>query len=149
MDSNIKALIAKSWKNESVDLEPGTHYVDDVLTIRVSGTVTKQNDAMVAPTTSLPLLPILALFWEKSGITRDHALRMLKEAITEAMTTNGKTKNEQIEARMMDVEAAVKAVKTDLIAKLPKVKRSGRVVTKDLQIEVLPVGEDALVPAAA
>ena len=148
MDANIKALIAKTWKNETVDLEVGTTFVDEVLTIRVSGTVVKQKDAMVAPTTSLPLIKILALFWEKAGITRDHALRMLKEAATDAIA-NGKDTDEQIEARMNDVEAAVKAVKTDLIAKLPKVKRSGRVVTKDLQIEVLPVGEDALVPAAA
>ena len=147
MDANIKALIAKSWKNESVDLEVGTTFVDETFLVHVSGTVVKQKDAMVAPTTSLPMIMILALLWEKSGITRDHALRMLKEAVTEAMTTNGKTKNEQIEARMMDVQAAVKAVKTDLIAKLPKVKRSGRVVTKDLEIEVLT--EDALVPAAA
>ena len=147
MDSNTKSLVAKVWKNAELDLNVGTTFVDETFLVHVSGTVTKQNDSMVAPTTSLPLLPILALFWEKSGITRDHALRMLREAITEAMTTNGKTKNEQIEARMMDVQAAVKAVKTDLIAKLPKVKRSGRVVTKDLEIEVLT--EDALVPAAA
>lgn len=146
MDSNTKSLVAKMWKNESLDLEVGTTFVDEVVTIHVSGTVTKQNDSMVAPTTSLPLITILALFWEKSGITRGHALRMLKEAITEAMQ-NGKDTDEQIEARMMDVEAAVKAVKTDLIAKLPKQRRSGRVVTKDLQIEVLT--EDALVPAAA
>ena len=146
MDANIKALIAKSWKNESVDLEVGTTFVDETFLVHVSGTVVKQKDAMVAPTTSLPLIMILALFWEKSGITRDHALRMLREAITEAMQ-NGKDTDEQIEARMMDVQAAVKAVKTDLIAKLPKQRRSGRVVTKDLQIEVLT--EDALIPAAA
>ena len=53
MDSNVRALIAKIWKNESVDLEPGTHYVDDVLTIHVAGTVTKQSDQMVAPTVSI------------------------------------------------------------------------------------------------
>jgi hypothetical protein len=88
----------------------------------------------------------LALFWEKSGIARDHALRMLREAISEAMA-NGKTKNEQIEARMKDVEAAVKAVKTDLIAKLPKVRRSGRVSVKELNVEV--VTDDAMAPAAA
>ena len=147
MDEDLKALIAKCWKNETLDLKPGRHHFDDIITVRVTGTVVKQKDAMVAPTTSLPLIAILALFWEKSGIARDHALRMLREAIPEAMT-NGKTNSEQIEARMKDVEAAVKAVKTDLIAKLPKVKRSGRVVTKDLEIEVLPVTEEAIAPAA-
>ena len=144
----VKALLAKAWKDEVLDLQPGRHHFDEVVTVRVSGSVEKQSDQMVAPTTSLPLIPILALFWEKCGVSRDHALRMLREAITEAMQ-NGKTKTEQIEARIRDVEKAVEAVKTDLIAKLPKQKRSGRIVTKDLSVEVMPVGEDALVPVAA
>jgi len=72
---------------------------------------------------------------------------MLREAITEAMT-EGSNKSERIEARLKDVEAAVKAVKDDLIAKLPKARRSGKVVTKDLEVEVLSVADDVLVPAA-
>ena len=43
----------------------------------------------------------------------------------------------RLRARLKDVEAAIKAVKNNLIAKLPKVKRSGRIITKDLCIEVL------------
>jgi hypothetical protein len=144
---NIKALIAKAWKDEELDLEPGRHFFDEVLTVRVSGTVEKQADQLVAPTTSVPLILTLALFWEKAGIARDHALRMLREAITEAMS-EGADKSERIEARMKDVEAAVKAVKDDLIAKLPKAKRSGKVVTKDLSVAVLPVADEVLVPAA-
>ena len=108
----------------------------------------KQGDQLVAPTTSLPLIPIIALFWEKAGIARDHALRMLKEAITEAMK-DGADKGERIEARIKDVDEAVKAVKEELIAKLPKVKRAGRVVTRELMIEVLPVHEETLAPVAA
>jgi hypothetical protein len=148
MDDNLKALLAKAWKNEAVDLEPGRHYFDELLTVRVSGTVEKQADQMVAPTTSLPLILTLALFWEKCGLAQDHALQMLKEAITEAML-NGKGKDEEIEARIRDVEKAVAAVKKDLIAKLPKAKRSGRVITKDLEVEILPVVEEVLATAAA
>ena len=70
MESNLKALIAKVWKDEDLDLEPGSHYVDEVLTIHVTGVVTKQSDTMVAPTTSIPLIPTLALFWEKSASPR-------------------------------------------------------------------------------
>ena len=148
MDDNLKALLAKCWKNEAVELEPGRHYFDEVLMIRVSGTVEKRRDELVAPTVSIPLILTLALFWEKCGVTRDEALRMLTEAITEAMT-NGKGKDEQIEARMTDVESAVKAVKENLIAKLPKATRSGRVITKDLEVEVVPVEEEELATAAA
>jgi len=96
---NLKALLAKVWKDEAVDLEPGRHYFDEVVTVRVSGTVEKQSDQMVAPTVSIPLILTLALFWEKAGIARDHALRMLRESIIEAMTS-GKSTDEQIEARM-------------------------------------------------
>ncbi len=91
MSDNIKALLAKAWKNEAVDLEPGRHFFDEVLMVRVSGTVEKQADQLVAPTVSIPLILTLALFWEKCGVNRDHALQMLKEAITEAME-NGKGK---------------------------------------------------------
>ena len=142
---NIKALIAKLWKNESVDLEPGTHYVDEVITIHVHGTVTKQSDKMVAPAVSIPLIPTLALFWEKSGITQDHALRMLREAITEAMD-GGKNMDEQIQARMKHVELAIQAVKEQL-SRLPKRPQRGSVVTKKLEVTILPVMEETLAVA--
>lgn len=57
---------------------------------------------------------------------------------------NGNNQSEQIEARLMDVEKAVSAVKKDLLDKLPKVKRNGRVITKDLRVDVLPVVEEAV-----
>lgn len=46
---------------------------------------------------------------------------------------------------LKDVEAAVKAVKDELIAKLPKARRSGKVVMKDLTVEV--VTEEVLAAA--
>jgi hypothetical protein len=144
-DTNVKNLIARVFKNETLDLDPGQHFFDETVTLHISGSVKKQSDQMVAPTASLPVIPVLALFWEKCGVSRDHALRMLREAITEAMQ-NGKNKDERIEARIKDVEKAVETVKKDLIAKLPKQKRAGRVVVKDLHIAVL--NEEAA-PAAA
>ena len=139
---NLKGLLAKKWKNETLELEPGVHDFDETLTIRVTGSVQKMDDQFVAPTTSLPTILTLALFWQKCGVTRDHALNMLKEALTEAMT-NGKDKDTEIAARVKDVEKAVESIKRDLIAKLPKQKRAGRVVTKNLTIEVEPVCEES------
>jgi hypothetical protein len=143
---NIKGLLAKCWKNELLDLEPGHHFVDEVLTIRVSGSVEKKDDQYVAPTTSLPTILTLALFWQKCGVTGDHALNILKEAITEAMA-NGTDMDGEIAARVKDVEQAVQTVKKDLIAKLPKQKRAGRVVTKDLEVEVIHELEETLAVA--
>jgi hypothetical protein len=37
---------------------------------------------------SIPLIAALALFWEKAGIVRDHALSMLRDALREAMTAH-------------------------------------------------------------
>jgi hypothetical protein len=147
-DNNVKGLLAKAWKDEPLELEVGRHYFDEVLTVRVSGTVERQPDQQIAPTASIPLVATLALFWEKAGVTRDRALAMLKEAISEAMK-DGANKGERIEARIKDVETAIQAVKEELIAKLPKVKRAGRVSTKDLQIEILPVAEEEHLLATA
>ena len=40
--NSIKGLIAKVWGKEVVDLSPGRHLIDEVLTIRVTGSVEKQ-----------------------------------------------------------------------------------------------------------
>lgn len=135
MLTNLQGLLAKSWKNNAVDLQPGRHFIDKEVTIRVHGFVEKGEDLMVAPTVSVPLLPTLALFVEKSGITGDHAIRMLREAITEAMTENV-SNNKKIQERITHIDKAIASVKKDLIAKLPKMHRSGRVVVKDLEVEV-------------
>jgi hypothetical protein len=136
MNDNLKGLIAKAWKDEALELEPGRYYCDELLTVRISGTVEKKDDEFAAPTVSIPLIPTLALFWEKCGITRDHALRMLREAIAEAMLDEVK-EDDHIQARIKDVDAAIKAVRTDLINQLPKMRRTGKVITKDLTVSVL------------
>jgi hypothetical protein len=82
MGDNLKALLSKVWKDDPLDLEIGRHHFDEVMLVRVSGIVEKQGNQLVAPTTSIPLVATLAIFWEKAGIARDHALRMLKEAIS-------------------------------------------------------------------
>lgn len=148
MCDNLKGLLSKVWKDEPLELLAGKHHFDEVVTVRVSGTVEKQNDQFVAPTTSIPLLLTIALLFQKSGATRENNLRLLREAITEAMQ-DGTDKDENIKSYIKDCEATVQAVKEQLIAKLPKAKRSGRVVTKDLSVEVLSAHRELLEPVAA
>lgn len=147
MTENLKGLLAKTWKDESIDLEPGRYYCDEVLTVRVSGFVEKKDDDFAAPTVSIPLIPTLALFWEKCGITRDHAIRMLREAITEAMLNDVK-EDDRIQSHIKDVDAAIKAVRTELIAQLPKMRRSGKVITKDLNVAVMTATEQPVLAVA-
>ena len=134
-DDLVKGLLAKCWKDEPIDLEPGRHFCDEVLTVRVTGTVEKLEEELVAPTVSIPLIPTLALFWEKCGVTRDHALRMLREAIAEAML-DGVKEDAHIQDHIKDVDAAIKTVRSELIERLPKMRRSGRVITKGLTVTV-------------
>ena len=146
-DDLVKGLLAKCWRDEPIDLEPGSHFCDEVLTVRVTGTVEKREDEFVAPTVSIPLIPTLALFWEKCGITRDHALRMLREAITEAML-EGVKEDENIQSRVKDVDAAIKTVRSELIERLPKMRRSGRVITRGLTVTVTAATEATVLAVA-
>ena len=146
-DDLVKGLLAKCWKDEPIDLEPGRHFRDEVLTVRVTGTVEKREDEFFAPTVSIPLIPTLALFWEKCGITRDHALRMLREAVTEAML-DGVKEDAHIQSRVKDVDAAIKTVRSELIERLPKMRRSGRVITKGLTVTVTSATEATVLAVA-
>ena len=147
MCNSIRGLLAKVWKDEVVDLAPGTHYLDEVLIVHVSGSVQKQADSLVAATTSLPFLSIIAFLLERSGVTREHSLRMPREAVMEVLES-GTTKNERIEARMRDVDSAVKLVREELVSKLPRQHRAGRVLTNDLTITVLSEKEETTLAAA-
>jgi acyl carrier protein phosphodiesterase len=135
---NAKAVLVKAWKNEDADLLPGRHFIDEEFVVRVSGSVEKLDDEMVAPTVSIPLISVLALFWEKCGVVREHALAMLRESLQEAMTNKVK-EDAAIKERIKDVDEAVKAIRKDLIAGLPKMHREGKLLLDNLQVEVMPV----------
>lgn len=142
MNETIKALLAKKWKDEETDLTPGTHFFNEEFIVRVSGTVEKEDDQLVTPTVSVPLISVLALFWERVGIGRDEAMALLREAICEAMD-QGVAEDAHIKSRIDDVASAIKAVREDLLAELPKMPRAGRTITKGLRISVSPVAATA------
>lgn len=141
MLSQTKALIAKGWKNQKADLPVGKHEVNETLLVRVRGQVEKHDDQMIAPTVSIPLISVFAYFWEKAGIERDAAMEMLREALHEAMQEN-RNEDAAIQARIDDVQTAIKAVKTELLDTLPKMPRAGRLDTKGLAIDVLALSAD-------
>jgi hypothetical protein len=143
MDSNIKALIVKKFKDAEMDLDVGRHWVDETIVVRVSGTVERHEDQWIAPTVSIPLIPTIAFFWDRLGVEKDAAMQVLREAITEAMLAKT-NESPAIKSRMDDVAEAVAAVKRDLIAELPQMRRAGRTDVGDLQVafsELTPVSE--------
>ena len=139
MNNTIKSLIAKVWNKENADFNVGRHEIDEVFVVRMSGSVEKMSDQLISPTVSIPLVSTLALFWDKAGLNRDEALSLLREAITEAMDDKV-NEDAAIQARIEDVQQSISAIRKDLLDFLPKMKRSGRLVTKDLDIAVTSVG---------
>jgi hypothetical protein len=143
MDSTIKALIVKKFKDAELDLDVGRHWVDETVVVRVSGTVERHEDQWIAPTVSIPLIPTIAFFWDRLGVEKDAAMHVLRDAITEAMRLQT-NESPAIKSKMDDVAEAVAAVKRDLISELPKMRRAGRTDVSDLRVtvnELTPVAE--------
>jgi hypothetical protein len=143
MDSSIKALIVKKFKDSESDLDVGRHWIDETVVLRVSGTVECHEDQWIAPTISIPLIPTIAFFWERLGVEKDQAMSVLRDAIAEAMRVQT-NESLAIKSKMDDVAEALSAVKRDLIGQLPKMRRSGRTDVSDLKVTVnalTPVSE--------
>ena len=123
-------------------LEPGTYEVDTTVLVRLSATVKKSRDTEATPTTSIPLIPTVALLLEKCGFRRNKVATLLRDAMIEALELNSGTASECIQERMKDVEAAVVRVKKEVTSALPKVPRSGqcRVDVHALAVEVVESG---------
>jgi hypothetical protein len=143
MDSNLKALIVKKFKDAESDFDIGRHWIDETVVLRVSGTFERHEDQWIAPTISIPLIPTIAFFWERLGVEKDAAMSVLRDAITEAMRAKV-DESPSIKSKMDDVSWAIAAVKQDLIAELPKMRRAGRTDVTDLRVTVnalTPVSE--------
>ena len=132
MNSTLKALIVKKFKDSDLDLDVGRHWIDETVVLRVLGSVERHEDRWILPTVSIPLIPVIAFFWERLGVEKDAAM------LAKADESPG------IESKMDDVAAAVAAVKRDLIGELPKMRRAGRTGVSDLAVSVnslTPVSE--------
>jgi hypothetical protein len=143
MNSNVKALVVKKFKDAEMDLEVGRHWIEEIVVLRVKGTVERHEDQWISPTVSIPLIPTIAFFWDRLGVEKDAAMRVLREAITEAMRLHT-NESPAIKSRIDDVAEAVAAVKRDLISELPKMRRTGKTDVSDLRVtvnELTPVSE--------
>lgn len=133
MDSNVRALIVKKLKDSELDLPVGRTNVSETFVVRVVGSVEKYEDQWIAPTISIPLIPVVAFLWERLGVERDTAMGVLRDAIKEAMQSKT-NESPSIKSKMDEVAEAVAAVKRDLIGVLPKMRRAGRTDVSDLRV---------------
>lgn len=135
MDNNVRALIVKKLKDAELEIGVGRHNVDETFVVRVVGSVEKHEDQWIAPTISIPLIPVIAFFWDRLGVEQDAAMTILRDAIKEAMLSKT-NESPSIKNKMDEVAEAVAAVKHDLIAELPKMRRSGRCDVSDLSVKI-------------
>lgn len=148
MNDLSQIVLAKALKNvKASDLAPGLYEIHETVIVHIDGVVEKLADESITPTVSIPMIATLALMVEKCGITRDAAIRMMREAMTEALELGSDKdgKDAAIHARIKDVEAATKLVKQDLLASLPKVPRDGKLLTKDIKVKMVGQTDDRTV----
>jgi hypothetical protein len=128
-----KVVKAPTVKVASNDLTVGEHYIDTY--VHLKGTIKKAEDEMADATVSLSVLETLALALKFSGVTGDNAKKVIRETITTALTADSTSKGALTEQYDW-LEDEVKALKKDVISKLPKIPKSGKVTTKLTVTEV-------------
>lgn len=122
MNEVTKIALMKGMEKlgKAVDIRPGHYNVDQVVTLRVRGTVDRGEDYEQTPTADIPLLATMALFLEKAGFQRELSKALLIDAMQEAMAGNIQGK-ETVEARLKDLDEAMIHVRqiTDALPKKP------------------------------
>jgi hypothetical protein len=146
--------LAKQASPIKGNLTPGVHIVDEVITVRVTGKVTKGENIWYTPTAEIPILPVLAILIEKSGAVGMNLAGMIGDAMQEAIlygkdreTVDGEalpdlSSREAIEQRMKDLEATMEKV-PKVTGDLPLKEKSGGTRCK------VTVEEAKFVPAEA
>lgn len=124
-------VFAKLAKDARGSLPVGVHVVDEVVAVRVHGTLTVSEDETYVATTSVPLKAALALFSHYAGFTGKHAQAALVRAMHEAVTGDYKS-DEVLMAQVASVDAALKCVDQvqKACANLPTKTRKGKVSFK-------------------
>ena len=138
MDSTIQAILGKIWSKNAPDIQPGLTEVHGEYLVRVSGCVEKGPDSEATPTVSIPLISTLAFLCEKLGVDRDSVAPVLRDAIRDAME-NEQKEDGAIQAKIRHVTEAVEYVKKEILQTLPKMKRQGRLDTRNLRVSFEPV----------
>jgi hypothetical protein len=134
----LAAALGKMAK-ASGHLAAGIYMVDETITLRVKGDVKKSQDEEYVPTIAMPVKAIMATLLPRLGATREAAMKVLVEAMTEAVSMEQQG-DEALKARMKDVDSAFETVAAVLDA-LPPKSRTGKTVC-DVVVEISADGID-------
>jgi len=135
----LNAVVSKLTKAAG-PVAPGSYNVDETLTIRLAGTVTKNPDEVFTPTISIPWLAVMALFMEKvRGVVQENQKAAVESIVVECMTAAlaADVKADPIlKARLDDLKAAEAKVRSMTDA-LPDAVRTGKTFV-DATLAVAP-----------
>ena len=135
----LAKLLEKEAKLARPSVVAGKHAIDEIVHVRISGTLSVGADTEAPPTHKIPWTTVFALFLRHAGVTRETAMSKLVLAMTEALET-GADAAEGV-AALAPLEAAEALVQAGL-DQLPKETRRGAVSVRGLHCSEVTPAED-------
>lgn len=123
----VSSFFSKWIKQNPVPV--GDHFVDEVITLHVTGVVKKLEDEEFPPTIKIAQKAVLAFLLPSLGATREIQIEKLREACKKAILCNGMVEDE-LKKLMKDVESAFALVESEVISHLPLETRAGKTIVK-------------------
>jgi len=148
MDINeVVKLALRAIKADPKAVDAGEYRLDGTrVIIDLSGKLVKGEAEYHPPTTSIPLIPAIALAVQMMGIQRERFMEVLEVAMNAAIASNEKG-NEYIAAFNKDWAATANRVK-EAPRNLPPRRHEGKVYPRDVAVDVVIEPGPALVASA-
>jgi len=124
MNNVVATALVSIYEDLCGDLLPGEYTVDEVVSLRITGTIVKLEDEEYKPTTSVSLLATLEFLIPHLGATREIALEKMRAAMEAALLAGAKGKTTMPKPK--DVEAAKKLIEKKYLGTLPPATRTGK-----------------------
>jgi hypothetical protein len=105
------------------NISAGVYHIDE--TVRIKGVLHVNPDVERVPTSSIPLLPVLAMMIRRLGIGRSAALKLLRECCQDAMSSDVNI-SDKIAESVIDYNNVLNLVKSEVVSQLPKTKVKGQ-----------------------
>ena len=134
MNAIITEAIKRGLDSDCSLVPVGKHEIDEQVTLRITGTLTKAPDTTFVPQTSVPLKQTLAIVMERLGLAKEEASELVLGAMLEAIECADRLSPE-VQQRITQIEAA-EAVAKSAVGKLPSKPRAGAVTCK-VKVECL------------
>ena len=135
MLNDLVLTVLGKLASKASELAPGTYKVDQTVTIRVTGTVTKGQPVTYTPTNAVPLKATLAFMLARMGFQREAAADLLAAAMTDAINA-GEGGNEAVSGLMEDVDRCMERVEA-ITAALPPKTRKGATTVKEALVQLI------------